>query len=87
MIRVQNKIALGSTLLTYFSNRSWKFVTHNVLQLKGSMSSDDQTCFPITLKELTDRQLYVNQSLVFARSFLAKEDPSTVPRSIRKLKM
>ena len=89
LVRVQRKVALGSNLLSYFTSRSWEFDNRSTLQLKNTMNAADQALFPVTASviETHDRELFVAHSLIFARTFLMKEDPNNVPKCVRILKM
>lgn len=86
MIRVQTKIYQGQKVLFYFARRQWKFQTDGILGVRRQMNEADREIFPVTMRNLLDRQEYVDNVIYVSRKVLMKDDPRSIPECRKKLK-
>ncbi|KAL1117018.1 hypothetical protein AAG570_004346 [Ranatra chinensis] len=86
MLRIQRRIQDGLDVLQYFTTRQWNFKNDKILQLRDSMNDYDKEHFNLDFEKVKPAE-YIKGCVLGAREFLFKEDPSTLPRSRRILKM
>lgn len=86
MIRVQTKISQGLELLQYFTMREWLFKNTKLVGLRESLSPYDKKTFSLDFEKV-DQIPYMRNCILGARQYCMKEDPKTLPRSRRILKV
>uniref|UniRef100_A0A8D8T7M0 Fatty acyl-CoA reductase n=1 Tax=Cacopsylla melanoneura TaxID=428564 RepID=A0A8D8T7M0_9HEMI len=86
MIRVQTKISQGLELLQYFTMREWLFKNTKLVNLRESLSPYDKKTFSLEFEKV-DQIPYMRNCILGARHYCMKEDPKTLPRSRRILKI
>ncbi|PSN33946.1 hypothetical protein C0J52_19348 [Blattella germanica] len=73
-------------LVAYFATREWRFKDDNVRALLKSLSPADRAIFNFDLSEL-DWNKYLLNYMLGLRTFVLKEDPSTLPASRKRYRM
>ncbi|KAG8251182.1 hypothetical protein J6590_043903 [Homalodisca vitripennis] len=86
MIRVQTKIATGLEVLQYFTTRQWHFKNDKLLALREELKGADKEMFAMPFEEVKIEP-YMKDCILGARHYLMKEDPASLPRARRTLKM
>ena len=86
MVRIQRRIQDGLDVLQYFTTREWIFRNDKFIALRDSMNPTDQKTFSIDFEKM-DTIPYLTDCTLGARTYLMKEDPSSLPRCRRNLKM
>lgn len=86
MINVQRRIHDGLEVLQYFTTREWSFKNENFIAVRDSMNDLDKSIFPIQF-EIIDCLDYINTCVLGARQYMMKEDPSTLPKARRLLRI
>lgn len=86
MIRVQRKITEGLNVLQYFTTKQWIFRSDSLKLLKASMTDHDKQMFPLTTEGFEIKP-YLKSCVLGARQYLMKEDPKSLPRQRKVLKV
>ncbi|XP_075227399.1 putative fatty acyl-CoA reductase CG5065 isoform X2 [Lycorma delicatula] len=86
MVRVQRRITEGLNVLQYFTTKQWIFHSETLKDLKTSLTEHDKKMFPLTTDGF-DITSYFRESVLGARHFLMKEDPKSLPRQRKILKV
>jgi len=86
MIKIQTRIQDGLNVLQYFTTRQWQFSNKELIAVRESMNSVDKELFTLDFEKI-DPVPYLTDCVLGARQYLMKEDPSTLPRCRRNLKM
>lgn len=86
MVRVQKKITDGLRVLQYFTMRNWDFTNHRLLALNECLNNVDRKEFDMDFEQL-DVDLYFQNCILGARQYCLKEDPASIPKSRRMLKV
>lgn len=86
MVNVQRRITDGLEVLQYFTTREWSFKNDNLISLRESMNRIDRQKFSIDFEKV-DPVEYVATCVLGSRHYLLKEDPASIPRARRLLKM
>lgn len=86
MLRVQQKISDGLRVLQYFTMRNWDFSNDRLIALRDSLNETDQTEFNMDFEkmDLTD---YFRIVILGARQYCLKENPASLPRARKTLKV
>lgn len=82
-IKLYKKIAQLSELLSYFSLGQWDFKNTNVQKLWNNINNVDKTLYPFNMKDLNWNQ-YFKYNVIGIRTYLMKEDFSTIPAARKK---
>ncbi|XP_050537409.1 putative fatty acyl-CoA reductase CG5065 [Daktulosphaira vitifoliae] len=86
MVRVQQKIADGLRVLQYFTMRNWDFKNDKLLALRETMNSTDRELFDMHFEKL-DIEKYFTDCILGARTYCLKEDPNSLPKSRKIIKV
>ncbi|XKL69644.1 hypothetical protein PGB90_007413 [Kerria lacca] len=86
MVRVQQKIHDGLRVLQYFTTHQWKFRNTKLLELRESMNESDKEAFSLAM-ETINPELYMIDCVLGARHYCLKEDPASIPKCRRNMKM
>ncbi|XP_008183261.1 putative fatty acyl-CoA reductase CG5065 [Acyrthosiphon pisum] len=86
MIRVQQKISDGLRVLQYFTLRNWDFTNDRLLALRDSLSEVDRKTFSIDFEKM-DMDIYFRNCILGARQYCLKEDPASIPKARKTLKV
>lgn len=86
MVHVQTKIATGLEVLQYFTTRQWIFRNDKFISLRKELKGSDEETFAFPFEKLDDLP-YITDCVLGARHYVMKEDPATLPRARRTLKM
>lgn len=86
MIRVQQKISDGLRVLQYFTLRNWDFTNDRLLALRDSLSEVDRKTFSIDFEKM-DMDVYFRNCILGARQYCLKEDPASIPKARKTLKV
>lgn len=86
MINIQRRINDGLEVLQYFTTREWIFKNNNLIELRESMNRIDRQIFTLDFEKI-DCVEYVATCVLGARHYLLKEDPASLPRSRKLLKV
>ncbi|KAJ1524869.1 hypothetical protein ONE63_009735 [Megalurothrips usitatus] len=86
MVRIYKRIALGLELLQFFTTRQWKFDNDRFMALWDSMPPGDRRLFNFDIQEPKMSE-YIDRCILGARQYCLKEDPATIPRQRRLLKV
>lgn len=73
-------------MLQYFTMRKWDFTNHRMLALNECLNDVDREEFDMNFENL-DVELYFENSILGARQYCLKEDPASIPKARRTLKM
>lgn len=69
--------------MEYFSANAFKFDNENVRALAGKLESTDKQLFAFDMRNLNWTELF-QLSLVGVRQYVVKDDPSTIPESVKR---
>lgn len=69
--------------MEYFSANDFKFDNDNVRALSGKLESTDKQLFAFDMRNLNWTELF-QLSLVGVRQYVVKDDPSTIPESVKR---
>lgn len=83
MLQVYKKIHKFCDVIYYFTNGRWYFTNNNVQNLWQKLSPEDQQVFFFDMAQLNWSDV-IRQSMFGIRTYLMKEDPSTVPQAIKR---
>lgn len=86
MVRIYKRIAAGLELLQFFTTRQWAFDNDRFVGLWRDMSPADRSLFNFDMAEPKMSE-YIDRSILGARQYCLKEDPATIPRQRRLLKV
>jgi len=86
MLRVQQKISDGLRVLQYFTLRNWDFTNDRLLALRESLSDVDRKEFNMDFEKM-DMDVYFRDCILGARQYCLKEDPATIPKARKTLKV
>ncbi|KAK3932150.1 Putative fatty acyl-CoA reductase [Frankliniella fusca] len=86
MVRIYKRIAMGLELLQFFTTRQWVFHNDRFVAMWDSMGPEDRRLFNFDLSE-PDMSEYIDRCLLGARQYCLKENPATIPRQRRLLKV
>jgi len=85
MVKLYRKIQTQTEALQYFVSKNWTFSIDSTTQLWESLSEKDQRLFDFDMSSI-DWSLFFCNHVKGARRFLGKEDPSTLPVAMKRLK-
>ncbi|KAJ3651264.1 hypothetical protein Zmor_017314 [Zophobas morio] len=80
MLKIYKKIIKFESVISHFCSNEWKFYNDNTQALWKGCSSADQKMFPFSIKEL-DWNEYQKTHCLGLRTFVIKDDPSTIPQA------
>lgn len=83
MLQVYKKIHKFCDVIYYFTNGYWYFTNNNVQQLWKKLSTEDQEIFFFDMSVLNWSEV-INMSVYGIRTYLMKEDPSTIPLALKR---
>ena len=83
MLKIYRKIHKFCALMEYFSANDFKFDNDNVRALCGKLESTDKQLFAFDMRNLNWTELF-QLSLLGVRQYVVKDDPSTIPESIKR---
>lgn len=83
MLKIYRKIHKFCSLMEYFSANAFKFDNENVRALAGKLESTDKQLFAFDMRNLNWTELF-QLSLVGVRQYVVKDDPSTIPESVKR---
>ncbi|CAD7076620.1 unnamed protein product [Hermetia illucens] len=86
MIRVQKRIALGLTLLQFFTMHSWDFKSENYERLFKNLGPKDRKIFSMDMDAADDKE-YLKRAILGGRLYIMKEPLSTLPRARLQLRI
>ncbi|CAH1715027.1 putative fatty acyl-CoA reductase CG5065 [Aphis gossypii] len=86
MIRVQQKISDGLRVLQYFTLRNWDFTNDRLLALRESLCDVDREEFNMDFEKM-DMDAYFRDCILGARQYCLKEDPASIPKARKTLKV
>lgn len=86
LVHVHKKLHHGLKVLQYFTTRQWIFVKENIVNLKNHLSENDKHTFIMTSKGLNQEEFMLN-SVLITRHYLLKENPNSISKCKRRLKM
>lgn len=72
-------------MIAYFVTRSWDFKNNNVQTLWRSLDPKDKELFFFDISQL-DWDKYFYSYIRGVRQYVVKEDPSTIPQGLKKLR-
>lgn len=83
MMRIYKKIHKFCDVIGYFTTSRWYFSNTNVQRLWSSLEPDDQKIFFFNMADIEWSDA-INLSISGIRKYLMKEDPSTIPMSLKR---
>ncbi|XP_065355218.1 fatty acyl-CoA reductase wat [Calliphora vicina] len=83
MLKIYRKIHKFCSLMEYFSANDFKFDNDNVRALSSKLESADKHLFAFDMRNLNWTEVF-QLSLVGVRQYVVKDDPSTIPESIKR---
>lgn len=86
MVRIQNRIYNGLKLLEFFATRQWNFANQKFLALHKELNETDKRKFNMDVVSV-DVDEFLLISALGARHYCLKEDPNSIPRCRRNIKM
>lgn len=86
MVRVQQKISDGLRVLQYFTMRNWDFTNDQLLKVRDSLNDNDKEEFNMNFENV-DVDEYFKNSILGARQYCLKEDPASLPKARKTLKV
>lgn len=86
MVRVQERIRLGSKLLQYFTMKQWTFKINRFLTVFDELPEEEREIF-YTINAKYTLEEYMKDCILGARVFLMKEPLSDLPKARRQLIM
>lgn len=69
--------------MEYFSANEFKFDNDNVRNLSSKLEATDKQLFAFDMRQLSWTELF-QINLVGLRLYVVKDDPSTIPESIKR---
>ncbi|KAL9888209.1 waterproof isoform 2-T2 [Glossina fuscipes fuscipes] len=83
MLKIYRKIHKFCAVMEYFSANEFKFDNDNVRNLSSKLEATDKQLFAFDMRELSWTELF-QINLVGLRLYVVKDDPSTIPESIKR---
>ncbi|XP_014246768.1 putative fatty acyl-CoA reductase CG5065 isoform X2 [Cimex lectularius] len=80
MVRVQEKILKNLKTIEFFTTREFRFKNDNVVNLFSNLKAEDKTVFNFDVTQI-DWRTYLESYMLGTRSYVLKEDPSTIPEA------
>lgn len=84
MVKIQNKLDKASQCLEYFTGQEWRFSDENVKHLNSILSNEDRRTFHFDVRDI-DWPRYLEDYILGIRSFIFKEDPTTLPTARKQV--
>lgn len=81
MIHVQNKIAIGMDVLSFFTMNDWNFVSDNFQALVKTQSKEEYKMFPIDTENMGDTLQYLRTCMYGGRQYCARDPLTTLPKA------
>ena len=69
----------------FYMTHEWHFLTRNPVQLMDKMSDEDKETFNFDVRRI-HWQSYLENYMSGIRTFILKDDPSTLPAAVKNLK-
>lgn len=85
MMKIYRKIHKFSNVLKFFSSNEFRFDNDNVRRLVDKLDERDKRLFAFDMRDLDWTNLF-RVSLYGLRLYVVKDDPSSLPESIRRIK-
>lgn len=82
-MQVYKKIHKFCTILGYFTTNQWEFSNKNVQRLWAKLDADDRKLFFFDISDMNWSEA-INLSIYGIRTYLMKEDPSTIPAALKR---
>lgn len=86
MVRVQQKISDGLRVLQYFTMRNWDFKNDRLIALRENLGAVDRVEFNMDFENM-EVDIYFRNCILGARQYCLKEDPASIPRARKTLKV
>lgn len=86
MLKVQQKISDGLRVLQYFTMRRWDFTNDRLLGLRESMNDVDRREFNMDFEKMEIND-YFKKCILGARQYCLHENPDTIPKARKTLKV
>lgn len=83
MMRIYKKIHKFCEVIGYFTTQRWYFANANVQKLWSSLDPDDQKMFFFNMADIEWSEV-IGLSIYGIRTYLLKEDPSTIPLALKR---
>uniref|UniRef100_A0A0A1XFL8 Fatty acyl-CoA reductase n=2 Tax=Zeugodacus cucurbitae TaxID=28588 RepID=A0A0A1XFL8_ZEUCU len=83
MLKIYRKIHKFCSVMEYFSSNDFKFDNDNVRTLSSKLEGADKQLFGFDMRHLDWKELF-RVSLVGLRLYVVKDDPRSVPESIKR---
>lgn len=83
MVQVYKKIHRFCDVIYYFTQGHWRFSNNNVQQLWNKLTPKDKELFFFDMSDL-DWSNVIKMSILGIRTYLMKEDPSTIPAALKR---
>lgn len=84
MLQIYRKIHKFCDVIKYFSSNRWNFTNTNVTNLWNRLTIDDQKIFYFNMDDICWSEV-LNLSIYGIRTYLMKEDPSTMPAALQRM--
>lgn len=84
MVKIQNKLDKASQCLEYFTRQEWRFYDDNVKHLNSILSNEDRQTFQFDVRDI-DWPRYLEDYILGIRSFIFKENPSSLPTARKQV--
>uniref|UniRef100_A0A336L0D6 Fatty acyl-CoA reductase n=1 Tax=Culicoides sonorensis TaxID=179676 RepID=A0A336L0D6_CULSO len=85
MVKIYQKIHKFCDVISYFNTRRWYFTNSNVMALWKKLDPKDKQIFYFDMNDL-DWNEFTRESIHGIRQYLMKDDPSTIPDAIKRMK-
>ncbi|XP_017783688.1 PREDICTED: putative fatty acyl-CoA reductase CG5065 [Nicrophorus vespilloides] len=82
-MKVYKKIHKFTKVITYFSMGAWSFKDERTKEMWNNLSNKDKEIFPFDMRSI-DWDYHSQMNTMGIRSYLMKEDPSTLPEARKK---
>ncbi|XP_066995062.2 putative fatty acyl-CoA reductase CG5065 [Anabrus simplex] len=86
MVRLQHRIQDGLEVLQYFTTRDWAFHSSKFMALFEHITPKDKVHFDVDFSSV-DEEDYLKNCIIGARHYCMKEDPKSLPRCRRNMKI
>ena len=83
MMQIYKKIHKFCEVIYYFTTCRWYFTNHNTQELWNKLTPEDQQMFFFNMAEINWSEV-INLSMFGIRTYLMKEDPSTIPLALKR---
>ncbi|XP_037041771.1 fatty acyl-CoA reductase wat [Bradysia coprophila] len=83
MMRIYKKIHKFCEVIGYFTTQRWYFANTNVQKLWSSLDPEDQKMFFFNMADIEWSEV-IGLSIYGIRTYLLKEDPSTIPLALKR---